>query len=262
MDNYSNITEALSNAANNDEIPQYADVVNYHKQYAKTTLEGLGNMAVGAKALEGVKVLRSKMTGGLGEKLGINDEDMKGIQTALENDDYEGALSQVTSKLGQGLTQAGRNLLSGIKSKLGSAVNDASDAAANAAGDVGAAANAAGDVGAAATSVAGDVAGAAAGDVATVGSTVAETSIDAASAAASASSTVTAAVTDAATVAKTALETATADGAVLDFDPINWLVTAGLGIASLVAGTEIKAHTEKFITPPEIQKNYSVQLDG
>lgn len=68
--------------------------------------------------------------------------------------------------------------------------------------------------------------------------------------------------TDAATVAKTALETATADSAVLDFDPINWLVTAGLGIASLVAGTKIKAHTEKFITPPEIQKNYSVQLDG
>ena len=71
-------------------------------------------MAVGAKALEGVKALRSKMTGGLGEKLGINDEDMQGIQTSLESGDYEGALSQVnhhhlligsqvTSKLGQGL---------------------------------------------------------------------------------------------------------------------------------------------------------------
>ena len=114
MDNYSNITQSLADAANNDEMPQYADIVNYHKQYAKTTLEGLGNMAVGAKALEGVKALRSKMTGGLGEKLGINDEDMQGIQTSLESGDYEGALSQVnhhhlligsqvTSKLGQGL---------------------------------------------------------------------------------------------------------------------------------------------------------------
>lgn len=255
MDNYSNITQNLADAANNDEMPQYADVVNYHKEYAKTTLEGLGNMAVGAKAVEGVKVLRSKMTGGLGEKLGINDEDMQGIQDSLESGDYEGALSQVTSKLTQGLTQAGRNLLSGIKSKLGSAVDDASDAAANAANDAGtAAANVASNASAAAANVA--------GDAATVGSTVAETSIDAASAAASASSTATAAVSDAANVAKTALETATADSAVLDWDPINWFVTAGLGIASLVAGTEIKAHTEKFITPPEIQKNYSVQLDG
>ncbi len=255
MDNYSNITQNLADAANNDEMPQYADVVNYHKEYAKTTLEGLGNMAVGAKALEGVKVLRSKMTGGLGEKLGINDEDMQGIQDSLESGDYEGALSQVTSKLTQGLTQAGRNLLSGIKSKLGSAVDDASDAAANAANDAGtAAANVASNASAAAANVAGDAAAAS--------STVAETSIDAASAAASASSTATAAVSDAANVAKTALETATADSAVLDWDPINWFVTAGLGIASLVAGTEIKAHTEKFITPPEIQKNYSVQLDG
>lgn len=255
MDNYSNITQNLADAANNDEMPQYADVVNYHKEYAKTTLEGLGNMAVSAKALEGVKVLRSKMTGGLGEKLGINDEDMQGIQDSLESGDYEGALSQVTSKLTQGLTQAGRNLLSGIKSKLGSAVDDASDAAANAANDAGtAAANVASNASAAAANVAGDAAAAS--------STVAETSIDAASAAASASSTATAAVSDAANVAKTALETATADSAVLDWDPINWFVTAGLGIASLVAGTEIKAHTEKFITPPEIQKNYSVQLDG
>lgn len=255
MDNYSNITESLADAANNDEIPQYADVVNYHKQYAKTTLEGLGNMAVGAKALEGVKVLRSKMTGGLGEKLGINDEDMQGIQDSLESGDYEGALSQVTSKLGQGLTQAGRNLLSGIKSKLGSAVDDASDAAANVASDAGtagaAAANVASDAGAAAANVASD-AGAAA---AAASSTVAETSIDAASAAASATA-------DAAASASSALATATADSAVLDFDPINWFITAGLGIASLIAGTEIKAHTEKFITPPEIQKNYSVQLDG
>lgn len=255
MDNYSNITQNLADAANNDEMPQYADVVNYHKEYAKTTLEGLGNMAVGAKAIEAVKVLRSKMTGGLGEKLGINDEDMQGIQDSLESGDYEGALSQVTSKLTQGLTQAGRNLLSGIKSKLGSAVDDASDAAANAANDAGtAAANVASNASAAAANVAGDAAAAS--------STVAETSIDAASAAASASSTATAAVSDAANVAKTALETATADSAVLDWDPINWFVTAGLGIASLVAGTEIKAHTEKFITPPEIQKNYSVQLDG
>ena len=255
MNNYSNITQNLADAANNDEMPQYADVVNYHKEYAKTTLEGLGNMAVGAKALEGVKVLRSKMTGGLGEKLGINDEDMQGIQDSLESGDYEGALSQVTSKLTQGLTQAGRNLLSGIKSKLGSAVDDASDAAANAANDAGtAAANVANDAGAAAANVA--------GDAATVGSTVAETSIDAASAAASASSTATAAVSDAAASASSALATATADSAVMDWDPINWIVTAGLGIASLVAGTEIKAHTEKFITPPEIQKNYSVQLDG
>lgn len=253
MDNYSNITQNLADAANNDEMPQYADVVNYHKEYAKTTLEGLGNMAVGAKALEGVKVLRSKMTGGLGEKLGINDEDMQGIQDSLESGDYEGALSQVTSKLTQGLTQAGRNLLSGIKSKLGSAVDDASDAA-NAVNDASdAAANVASNASAAAANVA--------GDAATVGSTVAETSIDAASAA-SASSTATAAVSDAANVAKTALQTATADSAVLDWDPINWFVTAGLGIASLVAGTEIKAHTEKFITPPEIQKNYRVQLDG
>ena len=255
MDNYSNITQNLADAANNDEMPQYADVVNYHKEYAKTTLEGLGNMAVGAKALEGVKVLRSKMTGGLGEKLGINDEDMQGIQDSLESGDYEGALSQVTSKLTQGLTQAGRNLLSGIKSKLGSAVDDASDAAANAANDAGtAAANVASNASAAAANVA--------GDAATVGSTVAETSIDAASAAASASSTATAAVSDAAASASSALATATADSAVMDWDPINWIVTAGLGIASLVAGTEIKAHTEKFITPPEIQKNYSVQLDG
>lgn len=257
MDNYSNITQNLADAANNDEMPQYADVVNYHKEYAKTTLEGLGNMAVGAKALEGVKVLRSKMTGGLGEKLGINDEDMQGIQDSLESGDYEGALSQVTSKLTQGLTQAGRNLLSGIKSKLGSAVDDASDAA-NAVNDASdAAANVASNASAAAANVA--------GDAATVGSTVAETSIDAASAAsaaASASSTATAAVSDAAASASSALATATADSAVLDWDPINWFVTAGLGIASLVAGTEIKAHTEKFITPPEIQKNYSVQLDG
>lgn len=249
MDNYSNITQSLADAASNNETPQYADVVNYHKEYAKSTLEGLGNMAVGAKAIEAVKVLRSKMTGGLGEKLGINDADMQGIQDSLESGDYEGALSQVTSKLGQGLTQAGRNLLSGIKSKLGSAVDDASDAAANVASD-------AGTAGAAAANVASDAAAAAAG------STVAETSIDAASAAASASSAASTAVEDAASVASKALTTATADSAVLDFDPINWLITAGLGIASLVAGTEIKAHTEKFITPPEIQKNYSVQLDG
>ena len=130
-------------------------------------------------------------------------------------------------------------------------MDDASDAAANVASD-------AGTAGAAAANVASD-AGAAA---AAAGSTVAETSIDAASAAASASSAASTAVEDAASVASKALTTATADSAVLDFDPINWLITAGLGIASLVAGTEIKAHTEKFITPPEIQKNYSVQLDG
>ena len=47
----------------------------------------------------------------------------------------------------------------------------------------------------------------------------------------------------------------------LDWNPVGWLATAGLGIATLFTGLELKAHKKKFETPPNLTKSYAEQAD-
>lgn len=47
----------------------------------------------------------------------------------------------------------------------------------------------------------------------------------------------------------------------LDWSPVGWAVTAGLGLASLFGGLEIKAHKDGFIKPPVHITSYAQQAD-
>lgn len=52
-----------------------------------------------------------------------------------------------------------------------------------------------------------------------------------------------------------------ATASALDFSPVGWLATLGAGIGVLVAGSRIKAHSQKFRPPPNLTRSYSVQQD-
>ena len=61
--NYSAMINQLSSATHHNDAPQLDDIVNYKKEYIKGTLESLGGMSVGQKALEATKALRAKIKG-------------------------------------------------------------------------------------------------------------------------------------------------------------------------------------------------------
>lgn len=64
-----------------------------------------------------------------------------------------------------------------------------------------------------------------------------------------------------ATEAAESLKDLSEAGTALDLDPITTGVGLLLGIGSSLLGLEIKAHKEKFISPPEILRNYQVGTD-
>lgn len=259
-ENYSGMARQLAGATADNQVPQWADIVNHKKDFLKQTLEGVGSMAVGTKAIEGVKALRSSIQGVGKAKYGFGDDELADIQSPLEKGGSEGvneAISKLGGQITSKITDAGRQALSNLKDKLMNLKsstessaralgrNTASTAAKDAAKDAGDAvvddtepAAAAGATGSSVTTTA------AAADAAT----------DAAADAAAATTATTSDVVG-------GLSSLTAASTSLDWNPIGWGITIVAGLATLFGGLEIKSHKEKFQTAPVHQTSYAEQPD-
>ena len=120
--NYTNISDALANVTRADKTPFLDDVENYKRSYEKSILQNTGTAIVAAKAIEGVKALRTKLKGIAKSKYGFDDSDLEDIQNSVEEGDLNKTLSTLTDKLSgklsKALTDKGRNVLSSLKDKL------------------------------------------------------------------------------------------------------------------------------------------------
>ena len=116
--NYANMAEQLASATRDDRTPFLDDIVNYKMEFGKGSLQAFGGAAVNAKAIEGIKLLRSKIRGVAKSKYGFDDADLDDIQGSLENGDMSEAIAKLSGKLTNKLTDAGRNALQGIKDRL------------------------------------------------------------------------------------------------------------------------------------------------
>ena len=115
---YANEASNLASRVAPDSQLQLDDIVNYHKEFVKNTLQTLGTGAIGTKLLTGYKALKTKLKGTNLEKYGLKDEDLDDIEESLKSGDVEGAISKVTSRMTNKLTDAGRNALKDVRSKL------------------------------------------------------------------------------------------------------------------------------------------------
>lgn len=276
---YTGMASQLADATADKQVPQWSDIVNHKKDFLKQTTEGIGSMAVGTKAVEGIKILRGAIQGAEKAKYGFTDADLEDIQTSLAKGGQEGVTeaigklgSQLTNKLGSRLTDAGRNALSSVKEKLIN-LRSQTEASTKALGkNVTGAHSGAGDD-AAEEDDAGDVDAAApapASTASTAGSSAAasteETAFSTANTAASTTASTTAAGTDtavsaAATDATETLATFTSASTSMDWNPIGWGMTIVAGLATLFGGLEIKSHKEKFQSAPVTVKSYAEQSD-
>lgn len=272
--NYSNIENNLIDETRQDKTLQFSDIENFKLEFLKNTLQGVGSLGVGSQLTTGLKALRSKLKGGIMEKYGLKSEDLDELQESMEAGNYEKSISILGNKLTQKMTDSGRNLLSGIKNKLEN-LNKPSEPldadpieiqrltpeenieseAFNQPDLVSVENQGLGrtienglkqfnpeeqlekttESEAAATEDLGDVAA------------------QAAEAAAKKA---------ALTGVKDELGGALADSTVLDFNPVGWAATLTLGIGTLIAGAEIKAHSQKFRAPPNLTQNYAAQEDA
>ena len=116
--NYSEIASQLAQETTHVSNPELDDIVNYKNEFAKSTLEGLGGLHVGDKSIEAIKMLRTKAKGLNMEKYGFNDEDLADIQSSLETGDVKGAIGKLGNKLTGKLTDAGKDAMSKVKTKL------------------------------------------------------------------------------------------------------------------------------------------------
>lgn len=250
---YTGMASQLADATSDKQVPQWSDIVNHKKDFLKQTTEGIGSMAVGTKAVEGIKILRGAIQGAEKAKYGFTDADLEDIQTSLAKGGQEGVTeaigklgSQLTNKLGSRLTDAGRNALSSVKDKLTGARSGAGGDAAEE-DDVG-------DVDAAAP--------ASSSSASTAGSSAVTSTEETANAAASTTAAGTdTAVSAAATDATETLATFTSASTSMDWNPIGWGMTIVAGLATLFGGLEIKSHKEKFQSAPVTVKSYAEQSD-
>ena len=242
--NYSGMSRQLAGATADNQVPQWADIVNHKKDFLKQTLEGVGSMAVGTKAIDGIKALRATVQGVGKAKYGFGDDELADIQSSLEKGGSEGvneAISKLGGQITSKITDAGRTALSNLKNKLMN-LKSSTESSAKTLGK--SAVNDATDDGAAAATT--------------------TTATDAEAAAAAAASD--AATTAAATTATTSdvvegLSSLTAASTSLDWNPIGWGITIVAGLATLFGGLEIKSHKEKFQTAPVHQTSYAEQAD-
>ena len=241
FENYTDMSNELASVTSDKNLPMFTDVVNYKKEFIKGTLESVGGMTVASRGVQAVKTLRTAIKGTNVEKYGFSDQDLGEIQDSLENSDFTGALSKLTTKLTGKITDAGKAALNEVKSKIMNLKQLSPESVTQTA-------------------------------TKTVSEGVEETSIDeAAQSVPKVAATVGADVEKAAEVGSK-IETATTDateaisalgkGSVaLDFDPVTFFVGVGMGLGSLVAGLELRAHKEKWQTSKEIVKSYSEQAD-
>ena len=295
--NYSGMAGQLASATSDRQVPQWADIVNHKKDFLKQTLEGVGSMAVGSKAIEGVKALRATVQGVGKSKYGFGDDELADIQASLEKGGSEGvneAISKLGGQITSKITDAGRQALTNLKDKLmnlksttessakalgkntaSTAAKDAGDEAvddiepAAAAGAAESSAVTTAGTAAAASETAAPTASTAAKDAgdeavddiepAAAGGAAESSAVTTAGSAAAASETAAATATTSDVVE--GLSSLTAASTSLDWNPVGWGITIVAGLATLFGGLEIKSHKEKFQTAPMHQTSYAEQAD-
>ena len=249
--NYSGMAGQLASATSDRQVPQWADIVNHKKDFLKQTLEGVGSMAVGSKAIEGVKALRATIQGVGKSKYGFGDDELADIQASLEKGGSEGvneAISKLGGQITSKITDAGRQALTNLKDKLMN-LKSTTESSAKALGK-NTASTAAKDAGDEAVD---DIEPAAAGGAAE------SSAVTTAGSAAAASETAAATATTSDVVE--GLSSLTAASTSLDWNPVGWGITIVAGLATLFGGLEIKSHKEKFQTAPMHQTSYAEQAD-
>ena len=278
--NYSNVKNDLIDISRQDTTAQFSDIENFKNEFFKNSLQGVGGLGVGSQLSTGLKALRAKLSGPTMQKLGFKSEDLDELQTAMDAGDFEKSISILGNKLTSKLTDSGRNLLGSIKDKLEN-INKPSEPLdsepieiepLNPVESLESEAFQGGQPNL--ISVANRGLGPSEENplpqldtAPQVEKAIGDGSQEAAAASEDLGQAATEAAEQAAkkaalTGVKDELGGALADSSVLDFSPIGWGVTLAAGIGTLIAGAEIKAHSQKFRAPPNMLQSYSSQEDA
>lgn len=268
-DQYAQEASNLASRVAPDTQLQLDDIVNYHKEFVKNTLQTLGTGAVGTKLITAYKALRSKIKGSNFEKYGLKDEDLDDIEESLKSGDLEGAIGKVTSRMTNKLTDAGRNALRDVRSKLQNvkqqilerkkALNqNKPDEEPDEEPDEQPDEQPTTEPTTEPTTQPPEPE-----PEPTTEPTTASSEEELAS---QADKEATIEATTESEIASTAeagesISALSSTATALDFDPATFGIGLILGIAGLVEGRHIKAHTQKFEHPPEVLQNYSSQAD-
>ena len=274
LDRYNNLSDALSGTMK-ESNPQLYDQVNDKKVYAKSILEASGNI-LGMNAIT-TGISKLKKSKNILDRLGLKEEDLDGLQEDLSNGDMQSVLAKVSKSL---LNKKSAQLQKAISKAKGQNTDDVPDTdevpdsgtgptvtgtedpppPPAGAGGEGAGAGGAGSSAEAAASVvpkpvasitqeAEDAAQNMSSQVENIGIKAGKDAITAAQKAVQAGGKV-----------EDVLKTLTVDSLSEDeANPFGFIVTAALGIATLVGGLFERTHHNAYETPPlQSAKTYSV----
>jgi hypothetical protein len=276
LSKYNSMKDALSGSIH-DQNPQLYDEVNDKATYAKGLVEGTGNLMTTHAVVGTVKKLKN--SGSVLEKLGLSQEDLDGFAEDINNGNGQDVLAALSKKIinkGSARLQGALNKLMGRSDNIEApdpqpptgGTETPSDLDLLSPEDQASLFQAETPrVSTAVTSGSDDVAAANEAVVGAVGTASRQASIDQASAAASRAATLGADPEDVAgriaadvgskaedfvsgaVKAEDVLKAATTASEVADESPVGLVVTAALGVASLVGGLFVKTHHNAYEVP-------------
>lgn len=276
LSKYNSMKDALSGSIH-DQNPQLYDKVNDEATYAKGLVEGTGNLMTTHAVVGTVKKLKN--SGSVLEKLGLSQEDLDGFAEDINNGNGQDVLAALSKKI---INKGSARLQGALNNLMGRSQNiDAPDPQPPTGGtetpsdlDLLSPEDQASlfqaetpRVSEAITSGSDDIAAANESVVGAVGTASRQASIDQASAAASRAATLGADPEEVAgriaadvgskaedfvsgaVKAEDVLKAATTASEVADENPVGLVVTAALGVASLIGGLFVKTHFNAYETP-------------
>jgi len=276
LSKYNSMKDALSGSIH-DQNPQLYDAVEDKTVYAKGLVEGTGNLMTTHAVVGTVKKLKN--SGSVLEKLGLSQEDLDGFAEDINNGNGQDVLAALSKKI---INKGSARLQGALNNLMGRSQNiSAPDPAPPTGGtetpsdlDLLSEEDQASlfqaetpRVSAAVTSGSDDIAAANESVVGAVGTASRQASIDQASAAASRAATLGADPEEVAgriaadvgskaedfvsgaVKAEDVLKAATTASEVADENPVGIVVTAALGVSSLVGGLFVKTHHNAYETP-------------
>ncbi len=276
LSKYNSMKDALSGSIH-DQNPQLYDAVEDKAVYAKGLVEGTGNLMTTHAVVGTVKKLKN--SGSVLEKLGLSQEDLDGFAEDINNGNGQDVLAALSKKIinkGSSRLQGALNKLMGRSDNISApdpqpptgGTETPSDLDLLSEEDQASLFQAETPrVSAAVTSGSEDVAAANESVVGAVGTASRQASIDQASAAASRAATLGAdpeevagriaadvgskaeEFVSGAVKAEDVLKAATTASEVADENPVGLVVTAALGVASLVGGLFVRTHFNAYETP-------------